>query len=565
MNKKSLLLNFKNIVLPKKYFFIFGLLFIFSFIFFQSTFWYQDQTFFIKSKLWSDFAAHIPLIRSFSLGENYSPVQYPMFSGEKIHYHFLFYFLVGLLEKTGFRIDLALNLLSACGMALLLTMLVKLGEFYFNFKTGLLAVLLFLFNGSLTFLKFFQTNSFANFSEFINKLVNLRSFVSFGPWDGGVISAFWNLNIFTNQRHLAFGIGGLFYLIYFFEKKFLTKLKFSKIEFLSIGLLIALLPILHQASFAFLVIYLLLKSITSYKKTTLNSVLFFSLTGTLSAFIYRYWGSAYQPIFELGFLAKDKTFLGLTNYWLNNFGLYVFFIPFVLVLILLRKKEFKKIGIFYLSGLVVFALAHLFRFSPDMINNHKFITVFLLILNLVVASLLVKLFTSKKLFKVVGATIVTVLLTFSGVVDLFPILNDHLIVKKDYSQTEFGRWAVATPPTSVFLVNSYLYNPVSLTGRKLYLDYGYFAWSMGYADKARRKTQQQIFASDLDFMSWCQLVTDQKIDYLVLDMNEKKFLAEQAVEQAAFYHFAQPLEITDRGSSSSIKIYNTKEICQKDQ
>ncbi len=563
MTKKAILLNFKNIILTKKYFFIFGLFFLLSFIFFQSTFWYKDQTFFIKSKLWSDFAAHIPLVRSFSLGENYSPIQYPMFAGEKIHYHFLFYFLAGFLEKIGVRIDLAINLLSAFGFALLLTMLIKLGEFYFNFKTGLLAVLLFLFNGSLTFLKFFQTNSFINFSEFINKLINLKSFVSFGPWDGGVISAFWNLNIFTNQRHLAFGLGWLFYLIYFFEKKFLNKLKFSKFEFFSIGFLMFVLPILHQASFAFLLVYLLLKSITSYKKITLNSVLFFSLTGIFSLLIYQYWGSSYQPTFELGFLAKDKTFFGLTNYWLNNFGLYVFFIPFILLLIFLRKKELKKVSVFYLSGLVVFVLAHLFRFSPDMINNHKFITIFLLILNLVVASLLVKLFSSSKIFKIIGAMVVLLILTFSGVVDLFPIINDHLITKKDYHQTEFGRWVVTTSPNSVFLVNNYLYNPVSLTGRKLYLDYGYFAWSMGYPDKERRKTQQQIFGSEVEVESWCQLVTEQKIDYLVLDMNEKKFLTDYAVDQAAFYHFSQPLEIGDRGSSSLIKIYNTKEICQK--
>ena len=44
----------------------------------------------IATKVWSDFAATIPLIRSFSLGDNFPP-QYPLFAGPPIRYHFLFF------------------------------------------------------------------------------------------------------------------------------------------------------------------------------------------------------------------------------------------------------------------------------------------------------------------------------------------------------------------------------------------------------------------------------------------------------------------------------------------
>src|SRR4030042_3640834 len=94
---------------------IFCCLTISSYLMFR-TFSYDTQTssILIASKLWSDFSAHIPLIRSFSLGQNWTP-QYPIFPGEPIRYHFLFYLLVGMLEKIGIRIDWALNIPSLIG------------------------------------------------------------------------------------------------------------------------------------------------------------------------------------------------------------------------------------------------------------------------------------------------------------------------------------------------------------------------------------------------------------------------------------------------------------------
>ena len=40
----------------------------------------------IGDKVWSDFAHHIPLIRSFSHGDNWPP-QSPLYSGPPIRYH----------------------------------------------------------------------------------------------------------------------------------------------------------------------------------------------------------------------------------------------------------------------------------------------------------------------------------------------------------------------------------------------------------------------------------------------------------------------------------------------
>src|SRR3989344_1387056 len=73
---------------------------VFSFLFSSwlmfSTFGYKNGQMLIATKAWSDFASTIPLIRSLSLGFNFPP-QYSLFPGEPIHYHFLFYLLVGVL------------------------------------------------------------------------------------------------------------------------------------------------------------------------------------------------------------------------------------------------------------------------------------------------------------------------------------------------------------------------------------------------------------------------------------------------------------------------------------
>ena len=118
------------------------------------TFQYHNHTFYISAKVWSDFAAHLPLIRSFSWGQNWPP-EYPLFPGEPIRYHFLFYFLVGQLEKLGLPLDWALNLPSALGFGGLLTIIYLFSKFIFQSSlTGFLAVILFLFNSSLSFLEF---------------------------------------------------------------------------------------------------------------------------------------------------------------------------------------------------------------------------------------------------------------------------------------------------------------------------------------------------------------------------------------------------------------------------
>ena len=132
--------------------------FIFSFWLMTSTFSSNPKagTFSVAGNVYSDFAANLPLIRSFSKGSNFPP-EYPLFPGEPIRYHFLFYLLVGTLEKTGAPLGWALNLPSIFSFWALLLMIYFLAKLLFKSPAvAFLSVIFFLFNGSFAFYHFFQ-------------------------------------------------------------------------------------------------------------------------------------------------------------------------------------------------------------------------------------------------------------------------------------------------------------------------------------------------------------------------------------------------------------------------
>ncbi|MBU2632747.1 hypothetical protein KKG52_03455 [Patescibacteria group bacterium] len=121
------------------------LFFIFSWWLMFLTFSYNNGEMQIATRVWSDFASHIPLIRSFSFGYNF-PTEFPLFPGEPIRYHFLFYFFVGIIEKLGLRIDYALNIPSIFGFTFLLFMIYFFAKGVFKSKfIGILSVVFFSF------------------------------------------------------------------------------------------------------------------------------------------------------------------------------------------------------------------------------------------------------------------------------------------------------------------------------------------------------------------------------------------------------------------------------------
>ena len=110
----------------------------------------------IANPEYSDFGPNTALMQSFAVGHNF-PTEYPHFSGDRIRYHFLFYFQAGNLEFLGLDPAWSLNLLSITTLVAMLVIVMTLGEVLFNSRAvGRLGSLLFFFFGSLSYVPFLQ-------------------------------------------------------------------------------------------------------------------------------------------------------------------------------------------------------------------------------------------------------------------------------------------------------------------------------------------------------------------------------------------------------------------------
>ncbi|MDF2485567.1 MAG: putative rane protein, partial [Herbinix sp.] len=176
-----------------------------------TTFFVNGDKLYVGVSVFSDFSPHVGMIRSFSFGNNF-PTTYPHFAGEDIKYHFMFQFLAGNLEYLGLRIDYAFNLPSmisfVCAFLLLYLLAVKITG---NKAAGVLACTFFAFRSSKTL--FTYLTDIPKGTGIWKALTENTNFISSTPnEDWGL----WNLNVYCNQRHLAFGLTAMFFILLLF-------------------------------------------------------------------------------------------------------------------------------------------------------------------------------------------------------------------------------------------------------------------------------------------------------------------------------------------------------------
>jgi hypothetical protein len=516
----------------------------------SSTFSSKSGDLLIDSKLWSDFGAHIPLIRSFSKGSNINQVEYPTFPGEPIRYHYAFYLLVAGLEISGLSISTSLNLISALGFSLLMLMIYKITYLiYRHHITSALAIYLFLFNGTLSYLIYFKNNQLT--FDAIKNIFSSTQFTSFGPWDNQMVSAFWNLNIYTNQRHLGFSFALSLIVLWPLLKTIFQDRLISRVEYLISAGIILILPVFHQASFFITLSTSFFLVLLNYK--SLNKLLPYFLVICLAAIpgLVHLHGLNSQLALHFGFLAEA----GIKNfilYWWYNLGLYLVLIP---ILIFTTSKKERSL---LLSVFPLFIVVNLLRLSPDIINNHKLINYFMIIVVIITSGQLNKFFTHNAFSKFITILLIF-FLTISGWIDLFPIINDHAYQVSDVPNNQTAQWITEnTLPESTFLTTSYLYNPASLAGRKTYLDYGYFNWSLGYQETDRRNNLNDFFDSQIDQSALCHLLQKENIDYVMISPEDGD-LRELNPQQSLIKREFVPEFISD----DQYYIYQVSTSCQQ--
>ncbi|MBK8466942.1 MAG: SMP-30/gluconolactonase/LRE family protein [Chloracidobacterium sp.] len=184
----------------------FGLCFLLASYLMLSTFGMKDGNMLIGIHQSSDFGSTVSIMQSFARGHNF-PTEFTHFTGDKMRYHFLFYFQAGNLEYLGFSPAFANNILAILSMGSMLILVMTLGALVFGSRVvGRIAAALFFFHGTLSFYTFFDSLGW-DLSAIIAKVAVSPDFIPSGYQYRGETWGVWSLVNYANQRHLASSIG----------------------------------------------------------------------------------------------------------------------------------------------------------------------------------------------------------------------------------------------------------------------------------------------------------------------------------------------------------------------
>ncbi len=187
-----------------------GIFFVVVSVMMFSTFSMKDGNVQVANHQSSDFGSTVSIMQSFAVGRNF-PTEFPHFSGDRIRYHFLFYFQAGNLEYLGFSPTFSNNLLSVLSLWFLLILIMTLGNLLFASRVvGRIGAAFFFFHGSLAYITFFLANG--SVSSILSKIWDTHDFLSSRLGYRGEDWGVWSQVVYLNQRHLASAIG-LFLLV----------------------------------------------------------------------------------------------------------------------------------------------------------------------------------------------------------------------------------------------------------------------------------------------------------------------------------------------------------------
>lgn len=531
---------------------------------------YQDGTLYRAGiSVFSDFAPHTALVSSFSQGQNW-PTEYPHFANDGISYHFMFFFFCGNLNYLGLSLDWAINLPSILG---LLTFCVLLGLLAVQL-TGRRATYL------LAPLLLFCRSSFAFFT-WLGDLISqygaapsswppiLSAMLKQDVYIGNTTNdswGLWGVNVYANQRHLLPGLAIALIVLFLFlpdlkdglaRRPTFRQLLVSRDYWQIRGsdgwrrmwaalLLCLLLPYFHGSV---LVALLLILTGIAIFSTNRIAFVFVAVGSVLSALLQSqvFAGQAsavVNPSFLFGFIAPDKSPLGILLYLLEMSGI---LLPLIALVFWLRGRRRKVLLASFLLPLV-FALT--VSLTPDVTVNHKLIMISFAFCNIYIADFLVRLWGAHRTggasdrtsgrsdrtsgdrtnglakhslcIKLIGrgvAVFLTVVLTITGVQEMVILNNISQKTVGIDSASPLVVWIEQnTAPDSVFVSAPYHYNAFYLSGRSTWLGHAYYAWSAGHDTMDRLKQEQWLLSGcggDIDAVR--ELVKSADLDYLLID------------------------------------------------
>ena len=540
----------------------------------------------IANPEYSDFGPNTALIQSFAVGHNF-PTEYPHFSGDRIRYHFLFYFQAGNLEYLGLDPAWSLNLLSITTLVAMLVIVMTLGEVLFSSRAvGRIGSLLFFFFGSLAYVPFVRRQ--ASVQAAIQAITHQRDYLqTIFPYRGEAWGT-WSQVTYLNQRHFASAIGVVLLVLVFLvmryrafatkraEARAPTGIMTTQPSALpeSVPVSLSANPIEEvrdpQAGIA---------SVSVVTKTReVSAISADSFVATLPAFVFSgvllgllpMWNSAVflaaaavlGLLFTLCPLRMQMLALGATAGLLAlpqmlflstgsgraqmpklfHFGYTIDHPTFANVAKYLEftfgfKWLLIAVGLvfatslqrrFFLAVLSLLAIAFCFQFTIEVLANQKFIHIWMIIANLFVA------FGGWKLWhaSVAGTTLpgksaaiaATLLIIPGGIIDFFPIHNNGWS-EVSYKNDQLIDWLNKnTTAREIFLTDRFVNHPILMAGRRVFYGWPYYAWSAGYDAGKRDRVYIDLY-ENRDPWKLFRLLKENNINYVAFD---------GAVRQASF-------------------------------
>jgi len=377
------------------------------------------------SSTFSDLSPHTAMVSSFGKGFNF-PTQYMHYSGDGIKYHFLFYFLAGTLQYLGLPIDYALNLPSIMAMVCALVLLGLLAVLISSRRSAFLVapILVFLRSSLNVFYHIKElTTAGATTSQAISEILKSNIWYAVTDYDGWGI---WAINVYPNQRHLMLGVAVILIMVIIFLP-FVRRLGISVFRAGSFGdavkafiasknawlvrsgdplypvsitvlacVLVIVMPYFHGSCLIALLLVLFGMAIFSESRLLYVAT---AVCALCSSFIQTLaFSGGYKNVvsfeYKPGFILENPTFATVSQYLLIVTGftliLALVFALTALVLDIIRKKPVHRFLLF-LCALNPLVFAFLFKVSLEMLANHKFIQVSLILVDAFVAALIANL------------------------------------------------------------------------------------------------------------------------------------------------------------------------------
>lgn len=544
----------------------------------------------IGNSVYSDFAPHMGMIRSFSKGNNF-PTEYAHFAGEDIKYHFMFQFLVGNLEFLGMRIDYAFNLPSMFGLAATCSLLYALAAKLTGKRlVGGLTTLFFVFRSSPSFFRFVAELPKEELTW--ERLGQQMDFISYTPYENWGL---WNLNVYCNQRHLAFAIAVMLLALHFFlpyvygmaeklKKKreecaplpkgiknwdeiavgmcvrfavyvkamFFTKTAFfvkHPVRAFLLGVLLGALAFFNgSVLIACCCMLFFMAAVSDYRLDYLITALTALILSVLESKLF-ITGSAVSLQFFFGFIAENKTLYGMIYYMWQLWGVLLIFIGAYLLLghgvkrylvVVFSVPLVLAFTVFLISGIEV-TPENMYLVEYYVTVNHKFVMLSEMLLSLFPAIIIAKLaekgndFNGGILMRRVAAGVLIIIMTATGFYEYVIIRNRNEIRYGYDDANPITVWIDEnTDSDDIILTPPYVVHPVVMGGGMLYYGHSYYAQSAGYDVYPREDAVNAMYRATSP-SRLRELVEENEIAYIVVDDQARNDLYARESVIAATY------------------------------